>query len=66
MMDLEPFMLTQAPYNAGQLDAYSKLVDDEGEPLVIDDGLTKTINTLLSADTDWHLLLILILTLLVK
>jgi len=52
MMDLEPFMLTQAPYNAGQLDAYSKLVDDEGEPLVIDDGLTKTINTLLSADTD--------------
>lgn len=52
LMDLEPFMITQSAYNAGQSDAYSKLVDGAGDSLVVDDGLTKSISTLISADTD--------------
>ena len=52
LMDLEPFMITQSAYNTGQTDAYSKLVDGAGDSLVVDDGLTKSINTLISADTD--------------
>lgn len=52
MMDLEPFMITQSEYNAGQSDAYLKLVDSGGESLVVGDGLEKSIPTLISADTD--------------
>ena len=33
LIDLEPFMITQAAYNAGQSDAYIKLVDGEGESM---------------------------------
>lgn len=52
MMDLEPFMITNSKYNAGQSDAYTKLVDAGGESLIVDDGFTKSIPTLISADTD--------------
>lgn len=52
LIDLEPFMITQAAYNAGQSDAYIKLVDGEGESLIVGDGLEKSIPTLISADTD--------------
>lgn len=52
LMDLEPSMITQSPYNAGQLDAYLKLVDGKGDSLVVGDGLSKSIPTLISADTD--------------
>jgi len=52
MMDLEPSDLLLAEYNAGQIDAYAKLVDAEGESLIVGDGLEKSIPTLLSADTD--------------
>lgn len=52
MMDLEPAMLGQSAYNAGQVDAFAKLVDQAGEALVVDDGFTKSIPTLISADTD--------------
>jgi hypothetical protein len=52
MMDLEASMLFDNRYNAGQTDAYQKLSDAAGQPLVVDDGLTKTIPTLISADTN--------------
>lgn len=52
MMDLEPGMLFNPTYQSGQADAYLKLVDANGETLVVDDGFTKPINTLISADTD--------------
>lgn len=52
MMDLEPSMLFDSKYNAGQTDAYSKLSDAAGAPLVVDDGFTKSIPTLISADTN--------------
>lgn len=47
MMDLEPQMLAQTAYQYGQTDALSKL-----SALVVDDGLTVSIPTLISADTD--------------
>lgn len=52
MIDLEQGMLFDSKYNAGQTDAWSKLVDANGESLIVDDGLTKSIPTLISADTD--------------
>lgn len=52
MMDLEPSMLFNQKYNAGQSDAYAKLVDTSNQSLVVDDGLTKSIPTLISADTN--------------
>lgn len=52
MMDLEPEMLFNSKYNAGQSDAWQKLVDSEGQALIVDDGFTKSIPTLISADTD--------------
>jgi hypothetical protein len=52
MMDLEPSMLFDARYNAGQSDAYQKLSDASGSPLVVDDGFTKSVPTLISADTN--------------
>jgi microcystin-dependent protein len=47
MMDLEPEMLANSTYQYGQADAYAKLAS-----LVVDDGLTVSIPTLISADTD--------------
>ena len=47
MMDLEPEMLALSKYQYGQVDAYSKLAS-----LVVDDGLSVSIPTLISADTD--------------
>jgi len=47
MMDLEPQMLANSAYQYGQADAYAKLAS-----LVVDDGLTVSIPTLISADTD--------------
>lgn len=47
MMDLEPGMLADPKYQQGQVDAFSKL-----SSLVVDDGLTVSIPTLISADTD--------------
>jgi microcystin-dependent protein len=47
MMDLEPAMLADVRYQQGQTDAFSKLAS-----LVVDDGLTVSIPTLISADTD--------------
>ena len=52
MMDLEPAMLFDPEYQAGQADAYLKLVDAAGDDLVVDDGLTKSITTNISADTN--------------
>ena len=52
MMDLEPSMLFQAKYQQGQSDAYLKLVDSNNQSLVIDDGLSKSIPTLISSDTN--------------
>lgn len=52
MMDLEPFMLSDAKYYAGQSDAYAKLVDASNQSFVVDDGFTKSIPTLISADTN--------------
>lgn len=47
MMDLEPSMLSQTAYQYGQSDAANILGN-----LVSDDGLTTSIPTLISADTD--------------
>jgi hypothetical protein len=47
MMDLEPEMLADPKYQYGQTDAFAKL-----SSLVVDDGLTTSIATLISADTD--------------
>ena len=47
MMDLEPAMLADVRYQQGQTDVFSKLAS-----LVVDDGLTVSIPTLISADTD--------------
>lgn len=47
MMDLEQPMLANAAYQYGQADAFAKLAS-----LVVDDGLTVSIPTLISADTD--------------
>jgi len=47
MMDLEPNMLALSKYQYGQADAFTKL-----SSLVVDDGLTVSIPTLISADTD--------------
>ena len=47
MMDLEPNMLALSQYQYGQADAFTKL-----SSLVVDDGLTVSIPTLISADTD--------------
>lgn len=52
LMDLEPSMLFNSDYQYGQSDAYEKLVDAGGSSLVVDDGFTKAIPTLISADTD--------------
>jgi hypothetical protein len=52
MMDLEPYMLYDSKYYAGQSDAYAKLVDASNQPLIVDDGFTKSIPTLISADTN--------------
>lgn len=52
MMDLESTMLFNSAYQYGQSDAYEKLSDAGGNPLVVDDGFTKAIPTLISADTD--------------
>lgn len=47
MMDLEQPMLANSAYQYGQADAFAKL-----SSLVVDDGLTVSIPTLISADTD--------------
>lgn len=52
MMDLEPSMLFDSRYYAGQQDAYNQLVDSAGQSLVVEDGLSKSIPTLISADTN--------------
>ena len=52
MMDLEPGMLFNPTYQAGQNDAYLKLVDANGASLVVADGFTKPISTLISANTN--------------
>lgn len=52
LIDLEPSMLFDTRYNAGQADAFDKLSDVSGNPLVVDDGFTKAIPTLISADTN--------------
>ena len=51
MMDLEPYMLNQTAYQYGQSDASSVIGS-----LVVDDGLTKPIPTLISADTNLNFL----------
>ena len=52
MIDLEPAMLFDPKYQAGQSDAPIKLVDVNDESLIVDDGFTKSIPTLISADTN--------------
>jgi microcystin-dependent protein len=52
MMDLEPSMLFDSKYQYGQSDAYNQLVDTNSLPLVVDDGFTKSIPTLISSDTN--------------
>ncbi len=47
MIDLEQPMLADSKYQQGQIEAFSKL-----SSLVVDDGLTVSIPTLISADTD--------------
>lgn len=47
LMDLEQNMLANTKYQYGQSDAYSKLFN-----LVVDDGLSVSVPTLISADTD--------------
>lgn len=52
MIDLESSMLFDSTYQAGQSDAPQKLVDANDSPLIVDDGLSKAIPTLISADTN--------------
>ena len=52
MMDLEPSMLFNEKYKAGQQNVIETLVDSAGASLVVDDGFAKSIPTLISSDTN--------------